>query len=223
MRATLLPVVLPLPQPQEGMAPRTPGVHVSSVIRQLALKKGYLKFEQFRAEELSLVELNQAIWWAKLSPVDRLRMSIGLAWEEWYLRQIPGVIKHPGEMCVDGIYMTHDGEALDLIAHQEHQYRVALHEVKATYKSTKTVGNLLSQWMWLAQTKCYCKGLETCLAYLHVLFLCGDYKYPIQPQLRCWQIEYDPYEIESQWREVVTEVRDARLHDDEESLKDIDL
>src|SRR3990167_10988485 len=41
------------------------------------------------------------------------RMCIGLAWEEWYIRtQLPEVIDHPGEVEVDKIFMTPDGEEL---------------------------------------------------------------------------------------------------------------
>lgn len=189
-------------------APRSPGVHVSGIIRCIATETGILKPEW--AEELSLVDASQEHWWAALDPASRLRISIGLAWEEWYLRSLPGVVDHPGEMHVDGIYMTHDGESLDVVlrAHVA-SYELALHEVKATYKSTKTVGNLETQWMWLAQTKAYCKGLHCLVAYLHVLFLCGDYKYPMRPQLRLFRIEYEQAEIDDNW-ELMTDYKAHR-------------
>lgn len=159
MIAELVPVILHLPESE----PRSQGVHVSRLIRGIAAETGILKAEWVRIEDLSLVEASQHDWWESLDPSSRLRMSIGLAWEQWYLRQLEGVTPHPGEMQIDGIYMTHDGESLDLIVTPKGRglYVPVLHEVKATYKSTKTVGNLTTQWMWLAQTKAYCVSPST--------------------------------------------------------------
>lgn len=196
MITSLVTPVLTFPQ---GGAPRSEGVHVSRVIKKIAADAKILKPEWI--EDLSLVEVrDNDAWWAGLDDASRLRMSIGMAWEDWYVPNLSGVAYHPGEMCLDGIYMTHDGESLDVIV-GEHgpQHTVCVHEVKATYKSTKTVGDLETQWLWLAQTKAYCKGLGTRIAYLHVLFLCGDYSFPIRPQLKVWQIEYTQEEIDDNW------------------------
>jgi hypothetical protein len=122
------------------------------------------------------------------------------------------VAYHPNEMEVQGIYMTHDGESVDVVWGGD----LALHEVKTTYKSTKTVGDLLGQWMWIAQMKGYCKGLHTRVAYLHVLFLCGDYKYPITPQLKCWRVEFTQDEIDDNWEMMIDYVRHRRQMDFEE-------
>lgn len=180
-----------------GGRPRSEGVHLSKVLKGIAVESGILKPEY--AEDLSLEEVSgrQEEWWNALAPAVKLRMSIGLAWEDWYVPQLQSVAYHPGEMEVDGIYMTHDGESIDFL--YASPLELALHEVKATYKSIKTVGDLKTQWLWLAQTKGYCKGLKTRVAYLHVLFLCGDYKYPITPQLKCWRIEYTQAEIDENW------------------------
>lgn len=175
---------------------------MSSIIRCIAIENGILKPEW--AEELSLVDAREI-----KDPVAILRISIGLAWEQYYipeiLAQTQGVVDHPGEMEVDGIYMTHDGEAVSVIitSGRDTMWGLTCHEVKATYKSTKTVGALDTQWMWLAQIKAYCKGLGTRFAYLHCLFLCGDYTYPIKPLLRCWQIEFTQDEIDANWELIV--------------------
>lgn len=108
-----------------------------------------------------------------------------------------GVVDHPGEMEVDGIYMSPDGESIATVFMDK--AISVIHECKATYKSTKTVGDLTKQWMWLAQIMAYCKGANTTTAMLHVLFLCGDYKFPITPQLRCWKIEFTQDEIDTNW------------------------
>lgn len=203
-------------------APRSEGVHLSRIIRNIAVENGVLKKEW--VEDLSLVEAGgdaAETWWNNLDDASRLRMSIGLAWEEWYVTQLGNVVFHPGEMQVDGIYMTHDGESLDTIMTPKGpNLHLCLHEVKATYKSTKTVGNLETQWLWLAQTKGYCKGLNTNIAYLHTLFLCGDYKYPITPQLKVWQIIYTDAEIEDNWDLCVSYMRHQQAQENEDLMRD---
>lgn len=208
MKVTELQVDLFLPPPK---VPRSDGVHLSAIIRGLAVEAGILKTSY--AEELSLVDVREIT-----DPVAVLRISIGLAWEQYYIPEIlgptMGVDDHPGEMCVDGIYMTKDGESVDVLVVDTRPDCVQIvHEVKATYKSTKTVGDLRDQWMWLAQMKGYCKGTGTRIAILHCLFLCGDYSYPIRPCLKAWQVEFTEQEIEENWQlmldyKLAHEVRD---------------
>lgn len=185
--------------------PRSVGVHVSSVIRCIATEQGILKPEW--AEELSLSDVRVIT-----DPVALIRISIGLAWEEWYIPQILGptlgVADHPGEMEVDGLYATHDGESLSVII-TDKMYLTG-HEVKATYKSTKTVGLLKDQWMWLAQMKAYCRCMRTRFFILHVLFLCGNYKMPITPQLKHWHLEFTQQEVDDNW-DLLTQYRDEKM------------
>lgn len=197
-----VPVKLFLPPPP---APRGHGIHVSGIIRAIALEMGFLKKEW--AEELSLVDVREIT-----DPVAVLRISIGLAWESWYIPQIlesRGVIDHPGELNIQGIYATHDGESLDsvMITPERSVLAPVVHEIKATYKSTRTVGDLTGEWMWLAQVKAYCKGLETRFARVHVLFLCGDYSKPIRPLLKEWFIEFEQSEIDSTWETMMEYVK----------------
>lgn len=228
MKTELVSPVLAVPHSRH---PRSPGVHVSSIIRRIAIQNGALKKEWI--DDLDLVDASQEDWWASLSPASQLRIAIGLAWEEWYIPQLQTVSDHPGEMQVDGIYMTHDGESLDTLvterpiiinsawgAGEPSRHVLALHEVKGTYKSTKTVGSLDTQWMWLAQTKAYCKGLNTLIAYLHVLFLCGDYKYPIEPQLKVWRITYTQLEIDDNWELMVGSMHHHRQQEREDLMRD---
>ena len=202
MHATLLPTpMIPFPK---GAAPRSTGVHLSGLIRSMAVDYGFL--DKQWVEDLKLIEVagDGERWWANLDEDSRIRMSIGLAWEGWYLPQVPGVTHQPGEMCVEGIYMTHDGESLDVIVRERRQRTVlALHEVKTTSKSINTVGDInffnAKNWLWLTQTSCYCYGLQTTVAYLHILYLYGDYKRPYAPKLHIWKLEFTEEEIEKVW------------------------
>lgn len=212
MHIESIPIALQLPS---GDIPRSPGIHVSRVIRAIAGETGILKKEY--CEDLSLVEVGPDGWWESLDTFSQLRISLGLAWEEWYakvLAEVLGVIFHPGEMCLDGIYMTPDGESLDMVLSL---YGLVMHEIKLTYKSTNTVGDLLSQWMWLTQCKCYCKAKHTNVAYVHVFFVCGDYSYPIRPVLKCWRVTFTDAELDEAW-ELITGFVDHQQNQKREDL-----
>lgn len=199
----------------ESKAVRSDGIHVSSIIRCIATETGLLKSEW--AEELSLVDVREIT-----DPVAILRINIGLAWEEHYIPMLKDVVDHPGEMEVDAIYMTHDGESVSVIVtEQKSKYVLLIHEVKATYKSIKTVGDLSNQWMWLAQMKAYCKGRNTRYARMHTLFICGDYKFPIIPVLKVWDLEFTQAEIDENW-ELLVDYRNefvARMAEERESTE----
>ncbi len=189
------PLFLPKPQ-----TPRSAGVHVSSIIRCIATEAGILKAEW--AEELSLVDVRTIT-----DPDAIMRISIGLAIEQYYIPEILrhyGVMDHPRELLYEGVYMTHDGEdECVIITLKESPHANVLirrvHEVKATYKSTRTVGNLENQWMWLAQMKAYCIAVGTRFAVMHCWFMCGDYTFPIKPRRVVWEIEFTQKELDENW------------------------
>ena len=196
------PLFLPTPK-----SPRSSGIHVSSLIRCIATETGILKPQW--AEELSLVDVREIT-----DPTAILRINIGLAWEQHYICDILsqyGVMDHPTELELDGVYLTHDAESVSvIITFGKAVAHLVCHEIKATYKSTKTVGDLTTQWMWLTQIKAYCKALKTTHAVLHILFLCGDYTYPITPVREVWEIEFTQEEIDENWT-LLTDYRDHRL------------
>ncbi len=205
MISTEIPVDLRLPV---SKIPRSVGIHVSAIIRAIAGETGILKPEW--VEDLSLTDIREIT-----DPIAILRISIGLAWEEWYIPTIlgpMGVVDHPGEMHVEGVYLTHDGESLDVVLTErgDKSVIITVHEVKATYKSTNTVGDMTEEWLYLTQIKAYCKAAGTRFAKIHILFLCGDYKMPITPKLKCWALEFTQEEIEENWS-LLTEYRDHRL------------
>lgn len=195
MIVTEIPVELSLP-PSD--TPRSAGQHVSAIIRCLATEMGILKPEW--AEELSLVDVREI-----KDPVAILRMLIGLAWEEYYVNKILapkyGVVHQPGELQFDGVYGSPDGESLSVIItfDGEEKWASVIHEVKSTFKSTRTVGDLTGEFMWLSQIKSYCKMRGTTHAMIHVLFVCGDYSYPIHPIIKMWQLDFTQEEIDANW------------------------
>src|SRR3990167_1658072 len=224
MIVTAHPVQLVLPTGH----PRAQGVHLSAIIRCIATESGILKPEW--AEELSLADHREITDQTSIT-----RMCIGLAWEDWYIRiQLPEVIDHPGEVEVDKIFMTPDGEELTtLIVDRRTRYALKLHEVKATYKSINTlcgtsklgwqewmgntydsssgsIGPFADQWMWLAQAKGYCKGKRTNLIDFHLLCLDNDYSWPMRPQAFRFAIAFTQQEIDDNW-ELMRDYRDEFL------------
>lgn len=195
----------------ESKTPRSPGVHMSGIIRCIATETGILKPEW--AEEISLTDVRTIT-----DPVAILRINIGLAWEQHYIGTLMepyGIADHPQEVEVDGIYGSPDAErvsvieSVSVIITPKRTIKHECHEIKATYKSTKTVGDLTSQWMWLAQLKMYCKALGTRFAVLHILFLCGDYSFPIKPVREVYEIEFTQQEIDDCWN-LMRDYRDNR-------------
>lgn len=221
-------IAISLPHPSDEDHPRTAGVHVSKVLRCLAAESGLL--DKAYVDDMSLIEVAGAgqMWWSRLDQMQQLRMSMGMAWEAWYLPQLK-VDFHPGELVLDGIYMTHDGESIDFLYETTLSYELALHEVKLTYKSTNTVGEdlreltrdgLLKNWLWIAQMAAYCKAVGTRIAYLHVLFVCGDYARPIQPALRVWRIDFTQDEIDTYWAAITGYVAHRQKQDHEDLMRD---
>lgn len=198
---------LPLPDSSAG---RSPGLHISAIIRCIAIERGILTVDDL--EELSLVDVRDM---SNIGIIAQLRIHMGMAWDLYYLTLLPEVVAHPGEMEVEGIYMTPDGESLSTVTVDRRPFHVLkIIEVKCTYKSTKTVGNLVSQFMWLAQIKSYCRGAGTRFAELHVLFVCGNYKWPIRPKLVIFHIEFTQEEVDDNWG-LLTDYAKLRLQIEE--------
>lgn len=188
---TIIEITPELELPPPRMA-RSEGIHVSNIIRSIALKVGFL--DKKWADDLSLTDAREIT-----DSKSILRIRIGLAWEEHLIPTLQNVIDHPGEMELQGVYMTHDGESVDRVFTGTRGYELVVHEVKCTYKSSRKACDLRTQWMWLTQMKAYCKGLGTRYARIYILFLCGDYKYPIEPEYRVFEVEFTQEEIDSSW------------------------
>lgn len=201
MIATRIPVTVPFPP----SPPRSEGIHLSRVIKNIAVRYKFVTADWLEEVDLVEVQGHGAQWWTTLSVDAQLRMSLGLAWEQYYLPLIGGVDHQPGELHLEGVYMTPDGESLNTVYSDEMEH--AVHECKLTYKSVNTVRDLEDEWLWKAQIKGYCKGLNCRLAYLHVLFVCGDYGRPIRPMLKVWRIEFTQEELDESWELIRLEIQ----------------
>jgi hypothetical protein len=161
--------------PNDGS--RSAGLHVSDVIRAVALQVGILKgydgpgFGQ-----------------------DRLCMALGIAWENWVSTLHPGILMHPGEYLKDGLALSPDGISFDV---GRDGVRNMVHEFKVTWKSMRR--SVEEEWMWLCQIKSYCYVVDTNLAQLHVLWINGDYRDVNGPHYCIYDLEFSERELYENW------------------------
>lgn len=166
--------IRPMPEFQH----RTPGVHVSGVLKHIGVKLGKLTGEDER----------------DLMP---MCIATGIAMEQFIVSLYPDVIWQPGEVFRDGIVGSPDGKEL---SHSVLGVPV-MHEYKATYKSIRTRQNILDEWLWMHQIMSYCNMDDDRpeLAMLHVWWVCGDYTYPLKPQYWRYLIQFSKDDLQSNW------------------------
>lgn len=153
--------------------PRSSGVHMSGILKPLAIAAKVLKPQEVLEEEYPLM-------WA-----------LGVAWEEFVASLYPGMDYQPGEVCVDGIWMTCDG-----LNWSEEFGEAVVEEMKSTYvSSTKPFED---EWMKIAQGKAYCHGYGPRIVRWHSCHLRGDYK-SFGPQYWRRTIRFTDEEIDKNW------------------------
>jgi hypothetical protein len=161
------------------MLGRSPGLHLSSIINDICIRLGYYK-ERERDH------------------LDMTRMQLGCALEDSitarYARTYPDRYIQPGEMCVDGVYITPD--LLDTVPH-------AAEEVKLTWMSATDdpLSDKLRRYWW--QIAGECVGLSTDTGRLNITFINGDYKRERRPVNRVWQRKFSKRELSETWAMLV--------------------
>jgi hypothetical protein len=163
---------------------RSSGVHASGIVKYIAVRAGFLKIDDDEEgpDEVAV-----------------LRMSLGLAWEEWLSSRVPGMMYHFGEIEQDGIVMTPDGLTLDATGGR-------LHEFKLTWKSKRRSENWSKEWYWMAQMKNYCHALGVREAWLHVFWVNGDYQRGFanaRPEYAVYGFEFTQGELDSNWAQML--------------------
>lgn len=196
-------VVSAINRADANSAPRSTGIHVSSIIKHAALMLRIIKEESEDEESLIYTDGGLVVLPGSLN-----RICIGLAWEEWLAKHVTvqeggvDITFHPGEFELDGIAGSPDAievsvvelDALDT-SDPVSEDIVVVSEFKFTWKTERR----FDDWMWMCQIKAYCKLVGTRFAKLHVMFVNSDYKPPI-PSYRVWALEFTQLEIEENWR-----------------------
>lgn len=198
----LIPAAAEFPIDLHYGPPRTPGVHLSDILRSLGFKLGLLK----ETDDDELNDLNYLSRHVLPTEVHQcgplMRCVIGYMWEEWYFHHVlKRAIFHPGEFTLDGIIGTPDGI-------EEDSRYLTLHETKATFKSSRHP--MESHKLYLYQIACYLKmvalrfnvPISQCRAVLHPLFIKGNYR-GIDPISNPTAIYFTQEEVDGIWAAVV--------------------
>jgi len=168
------------------MQGRSPGVHVSEVIHDLATRLGH-----YEARD-------------EITPEARCMMELGCALEDAVIdrltRHSPGRYVQPGELELDDIYGTPD--LLDIDDY-------AIEECKLTWMSSNHDPDSEKFWRYWVQLKSYCRMAGSSLGRLRVAFVMGDYK-GSGPQYRVWEARFSDDELAENWAMIRTRARSMR-------------
>jgi hypothetical protein len=148
-----------------GAPPRTAGVHLSQIVRHIAIANGVLA--QVAADAAAEDKDN----------FDVERMAAGCAWEEWLAarlrRRNADFWFHPGEFARDGISGTPDALELGMAGTPDADLQI-VDEFKFTWKGSHKP--IEAQWMWWTQLKGYCALVGATRGILHVYYCNSDYR-----------------------------------------------
>lgn len=188
MQYTLANYHIPLHLPDAQ--PRSPGIHLSGILRELAIG-----MKLFKADDSDLDMLIADTEYLGTEP-RLLLLAMGLSWEDWLLPRLPRVQPHPGEFSKNGIIGTPDG--LEFRRGQP----PLLHEAKATYKSFNWDFDHHQLYLWqgagyLAMlSEVYGVPCTECV--FHVWHVRGDYKSRF-PLMQSVVVTFDQQEVEDYW------------------------
>lgn len=164
----------------EAAPPRTPGLHVSQIIRSLCKKldpkryiDGDLPWNRFEAG-FTFERVLETAFASRMADIFR-----------------------PGEIICDGIILSPDGIDTD---------GWVLCEYKWTWMSSREAPEGPKFWPWLVQMQAYCYALGVTRARLHAFFVNGDYKTKT-PEYRVWVFEFAAQELHENWQMLLREAR----------------
>ncbi len=189
MEAKLLEIELPLLG--SGNNPRSEGLHLTDVIRDLQKVAGIEPVAPAKWNRAST--MGAGFIWEEV---------LAQHWEDMFSQALAKLLARklnwysPGELHLDGITGTPDG--LDVA---DKGYLI-LQEAKFTWKSIKSTPADI--WAWMVQTKSYLHMLnhlhvsQPQAVIFHVYHCMGDYR-GSGPIYRPWQITFQPHELEENW------------------------
>lgn len=179
-----LPDGIPDLLPMQG---RSPGTHVSDIIRYLCIKLRHFDDEGDAEPPITRWQFGAA-----------LERAIGNRFAEHFPDRYVGV----GELELDGLHGTPD-----LVDLQDW----AVEEIKLTWMSSRHETNSKKFWKYWVQLKSYCWMLETGLGRLSVGFVNGNYVFgtpEANPTYKRWEAEFTKKELQENWN-MLLKNRDA--------------
>lgn len=218
-------VITPIPHgltlltpPRPNPFPRTPGLHVSTILRRVALRLGVFRAadDEEGLDARIFENASDADRDSLFDETARCRMAMGLGWERWLARLLPHVQFHPGvqsRALPNGLIVWGSPDGLEQRTGSAGEDIWVLHEFKLTWKSCGPKFNVEKQWYWLHQMRAYTGMLMELLGRdvrvlgeLWVYFVCGDYRPPCNPQFKRWAVEFTREECDATWKTIAGEV-----------------
>lgn len=176
--------------------PRTPGLHLSNILRAMAIHTKIFK----DSDNLDiLIPSIDPLKVGKSGPL--MRCVMGYAWENWVAANVLKQARfHPGEFFLDGIIGTPD-------CIEEDEYWLTLHEVKWTFKSSAPPFSDHLLWLW--QGACYMKmvsetyrtPVSECRLIYHPCYVKGNYR-GIDTEYRPVEVRLTQGEVDGVWNTV---------------------
>lgn len=158
------------------MRDRSPGIHLSDIIGDIAIKLGHYRPTPLNMAQL---QLGNTFEWALI--------------ERW-MRHYPGRYVRVGERELDGIYITGDVFDKDLWrpAEAKFTFQAAVHTPEEFNNKT---GYLKYRWQACAQAKV----MRSDSATIPILHPRGDYRDHPEPLYREWEERYSKRELDDNW------------------------
>lgn len=177
---------------------RSPGVHVSSIIKHIALKMNMYSDED-RTDDMPL------------------RVLVGMGFETMCAQLYKDMQWQPGEFTADGITGSPDG--VEILTDG-----LGLHEFKYTAKSIRVKGaraeelkDIRAEWLWMTQVKAYLyllsehyreKVRQVCF---HTCWAMGNYtKHTLDERYFKYTLEAEDAEVEKNWEMLLAHKDDVR-------------
>ncbi len=161
----------PFPPIGSACDPRSPGLHVSTIIQDMAKRLGYINESDWEME---------TTWGAGLLFEIALEIALG---EE--------IAPRIGELEKDGILLTPDG--YDPL----YKPNGRIHEYKFTWKSVNN--NIVeNNFMFMSQTKAYCYVMGTNDVIFYIFYCMGDWRHS-GPQYAEVEIKFSDLELQENW------------------------
>lgn len=179
--------------------PRTPGLHCSDVIRDLAVRQKIIEPGGDIEDRAEIIEIGNAIEWART-----VRLCIS---EPQRYRRVEEIVE-------DGLPVTpdlYDATGKHILENDTNRGWIAVrpsgpHEIKARWLSVNTPIDDARYWMNWTQVACQCYVFGSTYGRLDVTYMRGDWKDGPTGKLvarRLWGCQWTEKEIERIWRQII--------------------
>lgn len=173
---------------QSAQGERTPGIHVSDIIRTIMMTLEPKRFAAQNKDKPPVERMAPGVIWEQL--LEDAMSKLAVADKSMHLVR-------PGEVVQDGIILTPDAISIT---------EWLVHEFKFTWMSSNGAIDHKKFFHWMLQLKAYCYALKTRQARLHAFFVMGDYA-GSGPQTLAWNVKFTQLELDETWQMLLNTAR----------------